>query len=313
MKVVVTEFIWPEGLEILAEIGQVIYDPYLWRSELLFEAVSDADGLIVRNQTKVTRNLLQSASRLKVIGRLGVGLDNIDLQAAREKGVPVVFARNCNAISVAEYVFACVLSFARRPLEATAEVKKGNWDRQRFTGMELFGKILGLVGVGEIGTRLAFRAKAFGMELLGYDPFLSPYEMANTDFQVKMVSLEELMSQSDFVSLHLPYNQATRHLINRQNIALMKSTAYLINSSRGGIIEEQSLYEALASRRIAGAALDVFEQEPPEGSPLLTLDNVILTPHVAGLTGEAQVKTSVLVARETVKVLRGHPSLCIAQ
>ncbi|HHX50499.1 MAG TPA: hydroxyacid dehydrogenase [Clostridia bacterium] len=313
MKIVVTELIWPEGLEILAQIGQVTYDPDLWRREELLEAISDADGLIVRNQTRVTRNLLLSAPHIKVIGRLGVGLDNIDLDATREKGIPVVFARNCNAISVAEYVFASILSFARCPLEATSDVKKGNWDRRRFTGMELFGKILGLVGVGEISTRLAMRAKAFGMDILGYDPFLPPYELANTDFQVKMVSLEELMSQSDFVSLHIPFNQATHHLINRQSIQLMKSTAYIINSSRGGIIDEKSLYEALVSRRIAGAALDVFEKEPPEGSPLLSLDNVILTPHIAGLTKEAQVKTSVLVARETVKVLRAQQSLCIAQ
>ncbi len=312
MKTVVTELIWPEGLDILSGLGEVIYDPDLWKKETLPQAIAGADALVVRNQTRVTRELLQKAPQLKAIGRLGVGLDNIDLGAARELGIPVVYARNANAISVAEYVFAAMLTFARRPAEATADVKLGNWNRKMFTGAELHGKTLGLVGTGEIGSRLAVRAKAFGMEILGYDPFMPPYELAITDFGVRPATLEEVMSRSDFISLHVPLTAQTRHMINSDTLRLAKPTAYIINSARGGIIDEDALYQALATGRLAGAALDVFESEPPRQSPLLALDNVILTPHIAGLTEEAQIKTSVLVAREIAKVLAGQPSSCVA-
>jgi len=313
MKTVVTELIWNEGLDILAGLGEVVYDPELWKKDEMTRIIADADALVVRNQTKVTRELLQSAPRLKVIGRLGVGLDNIDLQTARGKNIPVVYARNANAISVAEYVFAAMFAFARQPGEATSDVKKGGWNRKQFTGTELHGKTLGLVGTGEIGARLAVRAKAFGMHILGHDPFLPPYELAITDFAVQPAGLDEVMSRSDFISLHIPLNKSTDHLINQAMLQQMKPTAWIINSARGGIIDETALYEALANRRIAGAALDVFEQEPPRESPLLSLDNVILTPHIAGLTEEAQVKTSVLVAREIIKVLQGQNSGCVVK
>lgn len=313
MKTVVTELIWNEGLDILDQLGEVVYDPDLWKKDELPQLIGDADALVVRNQTWVTIELLQSAPQLKVIGRLGVGLDNIDLQATREKGVKVVYARNANAISVAEYVFAAMLTFARQPREATADIKQGNWNRKQFTGSELHGKTLGLVGTGEIGARLAVRARAFGIHIMGYDPFLPPYELAATEFGVQPASLEEVMFRSDFISLHLPLNKTTHHLINKEMLQLMKSTAWIINSARGGIIDEEALYTALAARRIAGAALDVFEQEPPRVSPLLDLDNVILTPHIAGLTEEAQVKTSVLVAREMSKVLQGQTSGCVVK
>ena len=313
MRVVVTELIWEEGLEVLRQLGETIYDPDLWKSERLPGLISGAEAVIVRNQTRVTRDFLASAPGLKVVGRLGVGLDNIDLAACREAGVTVVFARNANAISVVEYVFAAMLAFSRRLDEATADVKKGNWSRKRFTLSELYGKTLGLVGVGEIGSRLAARARAFGMSLIGCDPYLPPYETACTEFGVAIASLERVLSESDFVSLHVPLNDSTRNLINKDSIALMKPTACLINTARGGIINEADLYEALKSGRLAGAALDVLAKEPPAGSPLLELDNIILTPHIAGLTEEAQVRTSVLVAREVVKVLKGEVSNCIVR
>jgi D-3-phosphoglycerate dehydrogenase/(S)-sulfolactate dehydrogenase len=312
MKIVVSEFIWEEGLQILSEQGDVVYDADLWKKDLARELV-DADALVVRNQTRVTREMIRGASRLKVIGRLGVGLDNIDLAAAREAGIPVVYARNANAISVAEYVFAAMLTFARRLEEATAHVKGGGWNRRLYTRMELYGKTLGLIGTGEIGTRLAHRAQAFGMKILGYDPFIPPYEVACTEFGVQLTDLETVLSRADFVSLHVPLNSATRNLINRETLALMKPSAYLINTSRGGVVNEDDLYHALKEGRISGAALDVLVQEPPQDSPLFKLDNVILTPHIAGLTEEAQVKTSVLVAQEVVKILRGEPSSCVVK
>ncbi len=312
MKIVVTELIWEEGLEVLRQMGETDYDPDLWKKDSLISAVAGADAVVVRNQTRVSRELLAAAAGLKVVGRLGVGLDNIDLEACKQLGVKVVFARNANAISVAEYVFAAMLSFSRQLDRAAEDVRKGNWNRRRFTLTELYGKTLGLIGVGEIGSRLAARARAFGMNLVGYDPYLPPYETACTEFGVVMTGLDQLLSQSDFISLHVPLNNHTRNLINKDRLALMKPTAYIINTARGGIIDEAALYEALKAKKIAGAALDVMSREPPAGSPLLELENIILTPHIAGLTEEAQVRTSVLVAREVCKVLRGQASCCLA-
>lgn len=311
MKIIVTELIWEEGLEILKKAGEVLYDPDLWKTPKLNTIIEDAQALIVRNQTNVNRALMESAPLLKVVGRLGVGLDNINLDAARELGISVTYARNANAVSVTEYVFAVMLAFARKPCEASADVKQGHWNRKMFTGIELHGKNLGLVGIGEISTRLAARARVFGMNVLGYDPFIPPYELAITEFGVQPTSLDELLRHSDFVSLHVPLNDSTLHMIDNEKLALMKPTAYIINSARGGVIDEQALYNALSSKSIAGAALDVMEKEPTIDSPLFALDNIIITPHVAGLTEEAQVKTSVLVAREVVKVLRGQPSNCL--
>lgn len=310
MKIIVTELIWEEGLEILRQLGEVVYDPGLWKSDMLLSVVSDADAVVVRNQTQVTKEFLAAAPGLKVVGRLGVGLDNIDIAACRESGVAVVFARNANAISVAEYVFAAMMSFSRQLDRATEDVRKGNWSRRQFTLYELYGKTLGLVGVGEIGTRLAARAQSFGMNLIGYDPYLPPFEIACTEYGVELAGLERVLSQSDFISLHVPLNDGTRNLINKKTLALMKPTACIINTARGGVINEADLYEALSTKRIAGAALDVLSKEPPSGSPLLELDNIILTPHIAGLTEEAQVRTSALVAREVCKVLQGQPSSC---
>ena len=313
MKIVVTELIWNEGIEILKDLGNVIYNPNLWKDSKLPSYLADADALIVRNQTKVTKELISQTPNLKVVGRLGVGLDNIDLAATREAGIKVVFARNANAISVAEYVFAAMFSFSRPLEKASQDVKQGNWNRKLFTREEIYGKTLGLIGVGEIGARLASRAKAFGMKVIGYDPFLPPYELACTDIGVCMASLETVLSEADYVSLHVPLNDKTRNLINQESLKTMKKTACIINTARGGVINENDLYEALKSNTIAGAALDVLAKEPPTGNKLLELDSIIVTPHIAGLTEEAQVRTSELVARECAKVLRGQGSMCIVR
>lgn len=310
MKIIVTELIWDDGLEVLKTMGEVTYDPGLWKSDKLIAAIRDADAVIVRNQTKVSKEFLAAGPGIKVVGRLGVGLDNIDLEACAQSGVKVVFARNANAISVAEYVFAAMLGFSRRLDLATDDVKKGNWSRKQFTLSEIHGKTLGLIGVGEIGTRLASRAKAFGMNIIGFDPFLPPYELACSDFGVHLTEFKNVLTRSDFVSLHVPLTNKTRDLINKDSLAMMKPTSVIINTSRGGIINETDLYNALKNNEIAGAALDVLAKEPPEESPLLGLDNIILSPHIAGLTEEAQVRTSVLVAREVCKVLGGQMSGC---
>ena len=313
MKVLVTELIWPEGIKELESFGEVIYDPQLWqRPEELREQVASSDALIVRNQTRVDAALVEAAPSLKAVGRLGVGLDNIDLEATRAKDIPVVFARNANAVSVAEYVMAAMLECSRNLSAGNRDVRAGNWDRKRFTGSELYGKILGLVGMGEIARRVARRADAFGMRVVGYDPFVAPYDYPVVEMGVELVDMDQLLQAADFLSLHIPLNKGTRDLFSFSTFERMKSNAWLINTSRGGVVNEADLARALDEDLIGGAVLDVLEEEPPASDhPLLRHERVILTPHVAGLTEEAQVNTSVLVAREIVKVLQGEPSLCV--
>lgn len=315
MNVLITEMIWPEGLDILESFGNVEYDPQLWESPgTLREKARAADALIVRNQTRVGAELIRGAPSLKAIGRLGVGLDNIDLAAAREKGVLVVYARNANAVSVAEYVMAAVLHVSRDLSAAAKDVRVGGWDRRRFTGSEVYGKTLGLVGVGEISHRVARRAAAFGMRVVGHDPYVAPHDYPIVETGVELVDLDVLLAAADFVSLHVPLNEDTRGLLSLPTLRKMKPGAWLINTSRGGVVDEEDLVRAIDEDLIGGAVLDVLENEPPRpDNPLLESDRVMLTPHVAGLTEEAQAKTSVLVAGEVLKVLRGQPSLCVAK
>ncbi|MBB6453675.1 D-3-phosphoglycerate dehydrogenase/(S)-sulfolactate dehydrogenase [Salirhabdus euzebyi] len=312
MKIVITELIWPNGLELLEKYGDVEYDPSLWSDRAtLLEKVKDADAIIVRNQTQVNEELLGAASNLKVVGRLGVGLDNIDIPATKKREVKVVFAKNANATSVAEYVFSAMFDASRNLSKANDDVHLGNWNRKQFTGSEICGKKLGLIGLGEIAQRVAKRAQAFGLDVLGYDPFVSKFDFVYNELGVKQVSLEELLSHSDFISMHVPLTKGTKDLIGAKEMEQMKSTAYLINSSRGGIINEADLLEAVTLSKIGGAYLDVIEQEPIKPTnPLLTNEKIILTPHIAGLTEEAQVRTSELVAEEVGKVLEGKQALC---
>ncbi|MGG4169024.1 hydroxyacid dehydrogenase [Rossellomorea vietnamensis] len=314
MKALITELIWREGIEELKDQGfEVDYDENLWTDrERLLQVLPQYDAVIVRNQTIVDEELMEAGSRLKAIGRLGVGLDNIDVKHAKDKGIPVVFARHANATSVAEYVLTAILS-ASRPLHlANADVRNGGWNRKKYTGGELYQKTLGLIGLGEISHRVAKRAHAFGMTIIGYDPFITEYDhvVAETGVHVKE-SLQELLLESDFVSLHVPLTPSTEHLLSTPELNRMKPSSYVINTSRGGIIDEQALASALQNHQIAGAYLDVLEQEPIlDSHPLLHCENVTLTPHIAGLTEESQVRTSFLVAKEIGKVLKGERSLC---
>ncbi|MFB4168336.1 hydroxyacid dehydrogenase [Virgibacillus sp. JSM 102003] len=314
MKVLVTELMWDDGIKELKRNGySVDYDMELGRkrSELL-ELAPAYDALIVRNETKVDAELLDAAKNTKAIGRLGVGLDNIDLEAAKARNMPVIPAVHANATSVAEYVMASMLDAYRPLAEADADVRKGNWDRKFFTGYELNGKTLGLVGMGEIAHRVAKRANAFGMDIIGYDPFVKPFDHILAETGVRPVkTLDELLTKSDFVSVHVPLTKATRHMINKDNFKCMKPNAYVINSARGGIVHEQDLVEAVQSREIAGAYLDVLETEPVQkGSLLSKVESIHLSPHIAGLTDESQSRTAMLVAKEVMKVLEGGKSLC---
>lgn len=314
MRILITEIIWNEGVEELVKQGlEVDYDENLWGNrEKLLQVVKHYDAIIVRNQTKVDQELLEAGNRLKVVGRLGVGLDNIDTIAAKERGIKVIYARHANATSVAEYVMAAMLS-ANRPLHlADYDIRKGHWNRKKYTGEELADKTLGLIGLGEISHRVAKRANAFGMKVIGFDPFITEYDhiVSETGVQVKD-SLEELLSVSDFVSLHVPLTAATKYLISETELNRMKPSAVIINTSRGGIIDENELSIALNNHTIAGAFLDVLEIEPiSQSNRLLSCERVILTPHIAGLTNESQIRTSLLVAKEVAKILKGNPSLC---
>ncbi|WP_251548926.1 hydroxyacid dehydrogenase [Neobacillus muris] len=314
MRALITELIWNEGIEELAKHGfEVYYDERLWENRgKLLEMVKQYDALIVRNQTKVDQELLNAGSRLKVVGRLGVGMDNIDTAAAKKRGIQVVYGRHANATSVAEYVMAAMLT-AHRPLHlADDDIRAGNWNRKKFTGGEIAGKTLGLIGLGEISHRVAKRASAFGMKVMGYDPFITENDFIISETGVVLrETLEDLLAESDFVSIHVPLTPATHYLISETELNKMKPAAYIINTSRGGIINETALAAALKQQTIAGAFLDVLETEPiSHSNKLLSCETAMITPHIAGLTDESQIRTSLLVAKEVVKVLNGERSLC---
>lgn len=314
MRVLVTELMWEDGLEDLRKRGyEVDYDMELSRKrEELLELIPNYDAIIVRNETKVDMEFLKAAKRTRIIGRLGVGLDNIDLQTASEYNIPVVSARNANATSVAEYVMTAMLD-ASRPLKSSNEdVSKGNWNRKLFTGIELNNRVLGLIGMGEISHRVAKRAKAFGMEVVGYDPFVASYDHIIQETEVQQVdTIDEVLKASDFISIHVPLTKSTKHLLNREAFAKMKKGAYIINSARGGIVHEGDIIDAVKDEEIAGAYLDVLEKEPVEkDSPLIGVEEIILTPHIAGLTIEAQSRTAMLISEEVDRVLKGNKSLC---
>lgn len=306
--IVVSEWLASPGPELLAASGHTIcLDPMLWRDpERLRELVAEAEALIVRNQTRVTASLIEAAPRLRVVGRLGVGLDNIDLEALRSRGIELVTARQANAIAVAEYVMAAMLQVARNLAAADASVRAGKWEREQLGGTELWGRTLGLVGVGEIGRRVARRALAFGMGVIGYDPFIGPYDYAPAELGIRLLPLAEVLAQADVVSVHVPLSPETYHLLDASRLAQMRSQAVLINTSRGGIVDENALVEALAAGRLRYAVLDVTEEEPlPAESPLRSCPSVLLTPHIAGLTAEAQERTSRLVVTEVLQRLAG--------
>ena len=304
MDVLVSDPLSPSGVEYLQRQVRVEQRTELSPEELQ-QIIGDYDALIVRSRTRVTREVIEAGRRLKVIGRAGVGVDNIDLPAATEKGIIVLNVPGANTISAAELTLALLVSLARNIPGANYSVKQGAWAREQFLGIELNGKTLGIVGLGHVGSEVGRRARALGMQLLCSDPYI-PAERA-AKIGVEMVELEHLLQQSDFVSLHVPLIQSTRYLIGRAELALMKPGAMLINCARGGIVDEAALHDALVEGHIAGAALDVFENEPPSGSALLQLDRVIATPHLGAFTREAQSNVSVQVAEQVLKALSGEP------
>ncbi len=304
-KVLVTEEIAESGLQLLKEAGHVVeVRTGMGRDELL-EAVSDAEALIVRSGTRVGADVFEAAASLRVVGRAGIGVDNIDLEAATKKGVVVVNAPQSNTLSAAEHTMALMLALCRRIPEADRSVRAGEWNRSAFVGMELADKTLGIVGLGRIGTLVAQRSLAFGMRIVAYDPYVSP-ERAR-QMSVELVSLEELCERADVISVHLPRTSETVGLIDEERIRSMKPTVRIVNTARGEIVDEEALARALREGRIAGAAVDVFSQEPPPPDhPLLDAPNTILTPHLGASTAEAQDKAGKAVAEQVLAVLRGE-------
>ncbi len=293
MKIVVADKINERGLALLREAGWQVAQP---AASALGAELADADALIVRSATRVTRELLERAPKLRVVGRAGVGVDNIALEAATQRGVLVMNTPGGNSTSVAEHMFALLLGLARAVPLLNASVHAGRWEKSGAAGTELRGKTLGLLGLGRVGTEVARRARAFEMRVLAYDPHIGPDGAREAG--VELLSLAELLAQSDFVSVHAALSPATEKMINRETLAQMKPGARLINTARGELVDEAALAEALRSGKLAGAALDVFATEPPSGSPLLGLANVIATPHIAGSTREAQEEVGTLIAQQ---------------
>lgn len=301
-KVLVSDPLSPSGLEILKGAKGLKCDvkPGLAPEELK-QIIPEYDAIIIRSETKLKADLIEAGHRLRVIGRAGIGLDNVDIPAATKKGIVVMNTPQENAIAAAEHTIALMLSVSRKVPQATASLRAGKWEKKRFMGVELYQKTLGLVGIGVIGTIVADRARGLKMKVIGYDPYLSP-EVAEKR-GVELVEFEELLRRSDFISIHTPLTEETRNLIDRQAIEKMKKGVILINCARGGIINEKDLYEAIQSGKVAGAGLDVFEKEPAIGNPLIDLEEVVCTPHLGASTEEAQENVAIAIARQVVDYL----------
>ncbi len=266
----------------------------------LLQIMPEIEVLVVRSATKVTKEIIEKGTKLRIIGRAGVGLDNIDVNTAKEKGIKILNTPGASAISVAELTFGLMLSAARHIARGTMDLKSGLWTKKELEGVELYGKTLGIIGLGVIGKEVAKRAVAFGMNVLAYDPYVKSFEFA------KMTGLNELLANSDFITLHVPLTDETKHLINKETIAKMKDNVIIVNASRGGVIDEEALYEALKSRKIYAAALDVFEIEPPQDElrkKLLQLPNVLGTPHIGASTVEAQQRVGKELVEKILKEL----------
>lgn len=300
VKILVADKIHEDGIKLLKEVGDVDVATGLKPPELL-DRVKDCDVIVVRSATKVTEDVIAAGKKLKIIARAGIGLDTIDVKAAEARKIKVVNAPGASTIAVTELALGLMLSFARHLPRADTGMKQGKWEKKELMGMELRGKTLGIIGTGKIGQSVGHRAKAFQMKILLYDV------VQNREFagQVggKYVDKDTLLRESDYVTLHVPFLPETKQMVGKRELELMKPTAVLINTSRGKVIDEKALIEALEQKKIAGACLDVYELEPLQDSPLLRLPNVLLTPHIGASTAEAQRDAAVVVAEKVKEAL----------
>jgi len=305
-RVIVTDNLSEEGIKKLREFAEVDVELDLSPEELK-KRIPNYDAIVIRSGTKVTKEIVEAGStgRLKVIGRAGVGVDNIAVETATEKGILVVNSPEANTISAAEHTIAMMLSLSRKIPDANVSLKSGKWDRKKYMGVEVNGKILGVVGLGRVGGEVAKRAKGLEMKVVAYDPFIS--EEKAKDLGISLASLNETLKVADFITLHTPLTKDTRHLISEKEFAMMKDGVRVINCARGGVIDESALREAIKSGKVAGAALDVFEQEPPEDRELVELDQVITTPHLGASTKEAQKAAAMVIADQVIGALQNKP------
>lgn len=305
MKVLVADPISDEGIDILRSYAQVDIKPGL-KSEEIISIIGDYEALVVRSQTHVSAKVIEAGKKLQVIARAGVGSDNIDVEEATRRGIVVVNAPTGNTVSAAEHTIALMLSLARYIPQANAMLKSGVWLRSDFMGTEVRDKILGIIGLGNIGSEVARRARGLEMKLIAYDPFISADYAHN--LQVELVSLEQLLKESDFITLHLPLTASTKALIGAKELALVKPTVRIINTARGGLIDEEALAKAVKEKRVAGAAIDVFSSEPTTGGVLFENDNIIVTPHLGASTTEAQAMAAKDIAKQIIDVFKGQPA-----
>lgn len=309
MHIVISEFMDEPAVQALKQEFDVRYEPDLVsRRDALLAAVESADALIVRNGTQVDAPLLAKAGRLKAVGRLGVGLDNIDVKTCRERGIEVIPATGANARSVAEYVIAATLVLLRGAFAASDRMAAGQWPRAELSnGLEVGGRTLGIVGFGATGRLAATMARGLGMKVVAYDPMLPADAPAWRETGAERADLDAVLSRSDAVTLHVPLTDDTRNLLDTRRLALMKPGAVLVNTARGGIVDEAALADALKRGHLRGAAVDVFEQEPlPAGSPLADAPNLFLTPHIAGVTADSNERISALIGQRIAETLRSN-------
>ncbi len=305
MRVLVTEAIADEGLEILSSCAQVDVRLGLEPEEIL-AVISDYDALVVRSQTRASTEIIEAGKNLQVIARAGVGTDNVDIEAATRRGIVVVNAPTGNTISAAEHTIALMLALARHIPQANALLKSGVWRREDFMGTEVRNKTLGIIGLGGVGSEVARRARGLEMKLIAHDPFISVDHARN--LQVELVSFKQLLKESDFITLHLPLTASTKGLIGAKELSMVKPQLHIINTARGGLIDEPALVKAIREKRVAGAAVDVFPKEPATSSILFESDNIIVTPHLGASTTEAQVMVARDVATQIIDVLKGQPA-----
>ncbi|MBV8570513.1 MAG: phosphoglycerate dehydrogenase, partial [Acidobacteriaceae bacterium] len=305
MKILVAEPLAPAAIELLRAQKSwdvVVADPKTYQQHL-----NDCEALVVRSAVKVTQDVLAAAPKLRVIGRAGVGVDNVDLPAATEAGVLVMNTPGGNAVSVAEHTLALMLSMARSVPQASTSTKAGKWEKKKFLGSELRGKTLGIVGLGSIGREVVKRARPFDMRIIGHDPYIS--SQAARDLGIELLDLTDLYRQSDYITLHVALTPETDHMLNAAAFAEMKPGVRIVNCARGELIDPAALQSAVESGKVAGAALDVFEIEPPENSPVLKLESVVATPHIAGSTEEAQEIVGIRIVEQMVEYLTSGVAL----
>jgi len=303
VRILVCDPVHEDGVKMLRESGYEVDLETSITGEALVGKVGDYDAIVVRSRTKVTREVLQGGERLKAVARAGVGLDNVDQEAAEELGVQVVNSPEAPTNAVAELVLGMMFSLARRIPQADASMKKGAWTKRQLTGFELSGRTLGVLGFGRIGYTLAKKAKALGMRVVTYDVVIDKLMKFVEEAGAEAVSMEELLASSDFVSIHVPLLPQTKNMIGSEQFGLMKVGAHIINAARGGIVDEDALREALVAGKLGGAALDVYVDEPPKDTSLTGLENIVCTPHIGAATEEAQRANSTVVAEKLIKIL----------